>query len=250
MASLGRLVAGVAHEANTPIGNIRTTASSLSQQVSLFAARLESGRVQKSAVDDFLAFLRECAEIIERASGRAADLISNFKQLAVDQSSAACRQFEVGEILEIIVKSMAHFLRKNRIEITLAIESELRIFGEPGRLEQIIVNLMTNAATHAFEGREERHIVIEARRAGRNIQLNFTDDGIGIPLDLQDKIFEPFFTTKFGQGGSGLGLYIVHSIVTTIFNGRITVVSSPGQGTTFRLLIPVTDPTAPPRDSA
>lgn len=238
MASLGRLVAGVAHEANTPIGNIRTSSSTLSQQVAQFSARLESGRIQRTAVEEFLAFLRECADIIERASGRAADLISNFKQLAVDQSTSACRQFEIGEILDIIVKSMAHFLRKHHIEIAIRAEPELRVFGEPGRFEQVIVNLMTNAATHAFEGLEDRRIVIDARRAGRHIQLDFSDNGIGIAPELHEKIFEPFFTTRFGQGGSGLGLYIVHSIVTSIFNGRISVISGPSQGTTFRILIP------------
>lgn len=238
MASLGRLVAGVAHEVSTPLGNIRMSTSFIQQRLDAFAGDFQAGRLARSAVNDWLQEMRQAVEVLDIASQRAAQQISGFKQLAVDQSSGLSCRFELADTIEVVLKSMSHYLRKSGIAASAAIEPGLVLYGEPGRLEQVVVNLITNAVIHGFGEQGPGGISIQARCLGDEIEMTFSDNGRGMPPSVQSKIFEPFFTTRFGQGGSGLGLYIVHNIVTHGFNGRLRVESEPGQGTTFILLLP------------
>ncbi len=238
MASLGRLVAGVSHEINTPLGNIRMSASVISERLREMTANLAQGSLRRSTLDVLLEAMRESAVVIERATQRADELMSSFKQLAVDQATLRARRFDVSRSLQIVIESMRYSLNVAQVEARLQSEDSLVLFGDPGRFEQIFINLVNNAISHGFEGRSGGHIDIVARRRAADIEIRFSDDGIGIPGEWLGKIFDPFFTTKFGQGSPGLGLYVVHNIVTGIFNGRIEVESVPGKGTTFTIRVP------------
>jgi signal transduction histidine kinase len=238
MASLGRLVAGVAHEISTPLGNIRMSASFMREHLDSFAADLKGGRIGRSGVTEWLRDMQHAADVLDIASERANQQIIGFKQLAVDQSSGLSCRFELAHTVEVVIKSMSHYLRKSEITVSTSIDAELALHGEPGRLEQVIVNLITNAVVHAYDEHGPGTISIHARRTGDQIELRFTDNGKGMPPAVQSKIFEPFFTTRFGRGGSGLGLYIVHNIVTHGFGGRLRVESELESGTTFILMLP------------
>jgi signal transduction histidine kinase len=243
MASLGRLVAGVAHETNTPIGNIRTVASLLQKTVNEHATRFGEGGMPQAELQHFLDFLREASEVIERGSMRAIELIARFKQLAMEPAGASRRRFDATALLELTLRTLAPKLQERRIEVVLETQPGLALTGEAERFEQLIANLVENAMLHGFEGRDRGRLHIQLQRLSVSaVQLTVSDNGVGMEAALLEKIFEPYFTTKFGQGGSGLGLYMVHNIVTHVFRGRISVTSAPGSGSTFTIELP--DPEA------
>jgi signal transduction histidine kinase len=239
MASLGRLVAGVAHEVNTPLGNIRMSTSLIRDRLDSFESSLKGGSLQRRDVENWLGDMQQAAEVLDLASQRAAQQISGFKQLAVDQSSGLSCSFDVGATIDVVLKSMAHYLRTAGVTATVTIEPGLLLTGEPGRFEQAIVNFITNAVVHGYEGRGPGQITIAAHRLDGHMAMSFSDQGCGMSPAVRAKIFEPFFTTRFGQGGSGLGLYIAHNIIVHGFGGQLDVESEPGCGTTFRLQLPL-----------
>jgi signal transduction histidine kinase len=245
MASLGRLVAGVAHEANTPISNIRLSASAAHLRLQRIEEEMESGSLRKSTLKDAVAFLRESMSAIESASRKAADVVANFKQIAVDPSGQLARDFSVAECLGVVVRSLAEQLAGSNIRIDSQIDPLARVHGDPGMFEQIIIHLVTNAAQHAFEGRSSGTISLVVECHDGQVQLRLSDDGAGIPPAIRDKIFSPYFTTKFGRGSSGLGLYIVQNIITGAFGGNIEFRSQTDSGTTFTITIPAATPNNP-----
>lgn len=237
MASLGSLVAGVAHEINTPLGIGVTAASTLSGRAEELRDSLKAETLTASELNRFLELVEQTTAIILNNLQRGATLVQSFKQVAVDQSTAEHRSFGVRSYLEEILLSLRPKLKKTRVEVELDCDPDLEIDSYPGALSQIITNLVVNALTHAFEPDQDGQILIRVRPTDEGLNLEFRDDGRGITADVLPRIFDPFFTTRRGAGGSGLGLHIIFNLVTQQLGGRIRADSTPGQGTVFTLNI-------------
>ncbi|MBK1650415.1 PAS domain S-box protein [Rhabdochromatium marinum] len=249
LAALGNLVAGVAHELNTPLGNARMVASTLSDQVDELTNAWNSGAMRRSQLADFLEHTREAVDLLERNTVRAANLIGHFKEIAVDQTSVRRRRFNLLETVNEVLATLRPTLKRTAHRIELDIAPDLELDSYPGPLEQIIANLIGNSLAHGFAGIERGLIQIQGRLDGVNsIQLIYQDNGVGIPPEQQTRIFEPFFTTRLGQGGSGLGLYIVHNLVSSVLGGSVKVSSQVGAGVTFSISLPCEAPNRPALD--
>ncbi|MFS2009555.1 ATP-binding protein [Azospirillum sp. CT11-132] len=247
MASLALLVAGVAHEINTPIGIAFGCATHLSGRTATLAEAFEGGTMKKSELAAYVATAGESSRLIEQNLTRAAELIQSFKRVAVDQTSEERRRFDLLAYLEEVVTSLGPTLRKSRHRVAIACSPGIVMDSFPGALSQVVTNLVMNALTHAFPADSKGHMVIDVdETADGEVEIRFADDGVGIPTENLPKVFEPFFTTRRGSGGSGLGLHIVFNLVTQSLGGRISVDSVPGDGTTFTLRIPKTAATASP----
>jgi PAS domain S-box-containing protein len=242
LASLGSLVAGVAHELNTPLGNSVTVATTLAERAHLFQKDMESGNLRRSTLSDFVETTVTASDLLTRNLFKASDLITHFKQVAVDQTSAKRRPFDLGGTVAEVVLTLQPLLKKLPHRIDIQIPKGIRMDSYPGPLGQVITNLVNNALVHAFEDVPEGVIAIAASARDDEVCLTVSDNGRGIPPEIQSKIFDPFFTTRLGQGGSGLGMHIVYSIVTRVLGGRIDLESAPDHGTTFRLCLPLQAP--------
>ncbi|MBY6263033.1 PAS domain S-box protein [Azospirillum sp. 412522] len=241
MASLALLVAGVAHEINTPIGIAFGCATHLSGRTGMLAEVFERGTMKKSELAAYVATASESSRLIEQNLTRAAELIQSFKRVAVDQTSEERRRFDLLAYLEEVVTSLGPTLRKSRHRVAIACSPGIGMDSFPGALSQVVTNLVMNALTHAFPADSRGHMVIDVDEvADGEVEIRFADDGAGIAAENLPKVFEPFFTTRRGSGGSGLGLHIVFNLVTQSLGGRIAVDSVPGDGTTFTLRIPKT----------
>jgi signal transduction histidine kinase len=242
LASLGSLVAGVAHEINTPVGIALTSASVLKTATDDIHTAVNSTGLKKSDIVRYLETANESARLIMNNCYRAAHLIHSFKQIAVDQTSEARRPFALKDYVEEIVSSLQPKLKKTPITLSLSCPPEIVLDSYPGAFAQVITNLTLNCVEHAFEVDTPGHIQINARMDGEVVELHVQDDGKGIAPEVLDKIFDPFFTTRRGQGGTGLGLNIVYNLIAKQFGGTITVQSTLGQGTHFTLRIPRVTP--------
>ena len=244
MAALGALVAGVAHELNTPIGNSLLTASALSDMVRDFERRLAAdGGLKRSALEAHLAEARKACDIMNTSLTRAADLITSFKQVAVDQASGQRRKFHLEDVVRDTLATYATQLRRRVCEVGVDVPHDLEFDSYPGSMSQVLSNLIGNALLHGFDGRDTGAINIRARRSAEgSATLEFRDDGVGMTSGTLHKIFDPFFTTKLGQGGSGLGMNIVYNIVTGVLRGTIRVEAEPGKGTCVTLDLPLDPP--------
>jgi signal transduction histidine kinase len=238
LAALGSLVAGIAHEVNTPLGIGVTAASHLEEANRALARLFETGAMKKSDLAAFIATCTESARIILGNLTRAADLIQSFKKIAVDQSSEVRQTILLGEYLHDIMVSLTPKLKKTKIKVDIHCPETLKINTLPGSLTQVVANFVTNSLLHAFEPEEAGNIRIDARAKDKSLALTYSDDGKGISHEHQAKIFEPFFTTRRGQGGSGLGLHLVYNIVTNSLGGAIRCESETGQGTKFIITMP------------
>ncbi|GAA4019820.1 PAS domain S-box protein [Actimicrobium antarcticum] len=245
LAALGALVAGIAHELNTPIGNCVMVASTLADRTREFGPESRSG-LTHSALASFLSDTQKASDILVRNLERAADLVTSFKQVAMDQTSSQRRRFSLAETTAEMIVSLSPTIRKTAIRIQQHIPATLQMDSYPGPLGQVLSNLINNALLHGFDGHSDGVVDITALCVNENwIELMVSDDGAGIPAANLDRIFDPFFTTKLGAGGSGLGLHITHNLVTGILGGRIQVRSqcgAVGSGTTFILTLPMTAP--------
>lgn len=238
LAALGSLVAGVAHELNTPIGNALTVASTLQYNAEELV-NMMSGPMRRAELQAFLENVREAADLVQRNLFRAAELVNSFKQVAVDQTSSQRRIFVLRDVVAEIVTTLYPSFKKTPYKVEFEIDELIEMDSFPGPLGQVIVNLITNAIIHGFEGRENGTVRLVAHQLeGEFVELEAIDDGRGIPQRDLGRIFDPFFTTRMGQGSSGLGLNIVHTIVTGVLGGKIAVKSEVGQGTTFTLRLP------------
>jgi len=242
LAALGSLVAGVAHELNTPIGNCLMAASTLDDHRRDFIRETEQG-LRRSQLNTFLHGLGDATQSLVRNLQRAADLVVSFKQVAVDQTSSQRRRFELREVAHEIEVTLAPSFRKARCRFINAVPEGLQFDSFPGPLGQVITNLATNAITHGLEGQPAGEFRLEAQALGpRRVRLVCSDNGLGIAAEHLPRIFDPFFTTRLGTGGSGLGLHIVYNIVTGILGGTINVESPPGEGARFVLELPLEAP--------
>jgi signal transduction histidine kinase len=243
LASLGSLVAGVAHELNTPLGNALIASTSLREHMAEFARQALSGQLKRS---DFTRLVETCVEgcaLIERNTHRAVSLVTNFKQVAVDQTSEQRRRFNLAKTIAEVVATLSPTIRKAQHAITLDIPADIELDSYPGPLDQVVSNLIINAMVHGYRPGESGELHVSARMPfPHEVVLTISDNGIGIPMERQGRVFDPFFTTRMGEGGSGLGLYIVYNITTTLLGGHIQLDSTPGKGTTFILHIPTEAP--------
>ncbi len=239
LSALGALVAGIAHELNTPIGNSLMAASILQDHAAQFRATVAQ-KLTRSQLDDYVNRTEQGAGILQRSLEQAARLVSSFKQVAVDQTSEHRRVFELKETLDEILLTIGPSLRKSSHSVACDVPDGLTLDSYPGPLGQVITNLVQNCLLHAFEGRNAGTICIKARMAQPGwVEMNVCDDGVGIPGGHVAKVFDPFFTTKMGKGGSGLGLNVSYNIVTSILGGQLSVQSQPGMGSTFTMTLPL-----------
>jgi signal transduction histidine kinase len=240
LAALGRLVAGVAHELNGPIGISLTVASTLAHRCANFADQIVSGPVRRSRLVDFSDGCRDAANQLVVNLQRAGELIQSFKQVAADRSQADRRIFDLRLATEQIVASVRPGLSKYRDSLALEIPSDIMLDSYPGAYGQVLTNLIFNAVTHGFAGGLDGHVLIKARHLDPGqVEITFSDDGGGIPEEVQRHVFDPFFTTGRAQGRTGLGLYIVRNLVTDQLGGRISLVSAPGKGTIVCMTLPL-----------
>ncbi len=243
LAALGSLVAGVAHELNTPIGNSLLTSSTLREKTVTFNRMVGEGAVRRSDLTSFLSDAERASELIERGLASAADLISSFKQVAVDQASSKRRQFQMDKVCADVVATMMAKIRHAGISIDLDVPANIELDSYPGPFDQVICNLVDNAILHGLNGQSGGYIKIAVRLVEAGfVELSFSDNGVGIPEANIQRIFDPFFTTKLGRGGSGLGLNIVYNIVTTLLGGKIVVHSIEDKGVSFVLTLPLVAP--------
>jgi len=244
LTALGSMVAGVAHELNTPIGNSLMAASTLNDNVHKFAASFSSG-LKRSEVDRFIQEASSVSELLTRNIIRAADLVTSFKQIAVDQTSSQRRNFDLARVVRENIDALMPTLRKTPYTVAQHIEAGLSMDSYPGPLGQVLINLINNAVIHGFHERGSGAVTIEGR-GGRDgwVELVVSDNGAGIAPDILNRIYDPFFTTKLGAGSTGLGLNITHNIVTGLLGGQIQVESAPGHGTRFIISVPRVAPQA------
>jgi PAS domain S-box-containing protein len=245
LAALGRLVAGVAHEINNPVGTSLTVASALERRTAMFAAEAAQGTLKRSSLNEFLEISRKASSQLVTNLNHAAELIQSFKQVATDRNHPNQRVFDLGDLTEQVFMSLRPSLRKRNLTLNVECQSDLTMNSYPGPYGQVLTNLFLNAVAHAFPDGKGGTVDIKVLASGKdNVEIVFSDDGCGMSLGVRRKAFDPFFTTRRDRGGTGLGLHIVHSIVTNCLGGRVNLDSEPGEGTTIQLVLPRVAPAA------
>ena len=238
MASLGGLVAGVAHEINTPVGIGVTAATHLLDRVKDLRTSYDNNNIRRNDLENFIETSESAATIIFSNLKRASELIRSFKTVAVDQTSEESRVFSVSTCIEEILMSLQPNLKQADHFLTLHCDKQVQVYGQPGALYQIINNLVMNSLIHAYQPGEKGALLIDVCEDEGDITFVYEDDGAGMRPDHVEKIFEPFFTTRRGQGGSGLGMHVIYNLVTQVLGGTILCESSVGQGTRFEITFP------------
>ncbi|PRC91237.1 sensor histidine kinase [Solimicrobium silvestre] len=247
-SALGTMVAGVSHELNTPLGNAKMAASTLHDRIVEIKKNYDAGTMKRNQIEQFFIEGEEITALVHRALDRAVDLVLNFKQVAVDQTSEQRSTFDFATVIEETIATLLINFKHEPWQVVLKLPSGIEIDSYPGSLEQIIVNLVHNSIRHGFHGRDHGCITINAYREHLpnklydQIVLIFSDDGVGIAPENLNRVFDPFFTTRLGQGGSGMGLSVCYRITTVLLGGSIEVETSSGSGTTFKLTFPLTAP--------
>ncbi|MBI9014946.1 MAG: cache domain-containing protein [Clostridiales bacterium] len=238
MALLGSLVAGVAHEINTPVGISITLASNLEDRSDKFIKKLEEGKLTRNEVIDFVQVVSESSKMLYRTMKQSADLVQSFKLVAVDQSVESKRQFELCEYIQEILNSLGSKFERANIKIKVTCENVIFIDSYPGTFYQILTNLLMNSLKHGFMDQESGVIEIELIDKEESFEIIYQDNGVGIDEDQTKKIFEPFYTTRRSDGGTGLGLNIVNNLIYQKLKGNLTFTSSIDEGIKFVITIP------------
>ena len=238
MSALGNLVAGFAHEINTPIGVGVTAVTYLQSKVEDLKENFDMDHLSRSALSDFIDTAVDSSSIIHKNLNRAVELVSVFKKVGVDQASGDKRKFNLGSMISDLIFTLQPRIRTTPHSITLDCPDGLEISSYPGAFSQFLANLVMNSLTHAFDEKPGEMKITVRQRTG-SIELVYKDNGRGIPEDVIAHIFEPFFTTNRQSGGSGLGLYIVYNIITQRLDGTIECFSRPGEGVEFTIVLPV-----------
>jgi signal transduction histidine kinase len=238
LASLGRLVAGVAHEINTPLGICVTATSHLVEELRLTREELGAGEMTEDSLNGFLDIVDQSLRIMTTNTQRAAALVRSFKQVAVDQSSDDIRSFNLRNYLNEVLLSLQPKLKGRPVKVEVDCPADLVLESYPGAVSQIVTNMLMNSLVHGFEHEQKGQIAIRAALEGEVVSLSYADDGAGMDRDTLDKLFDPFFTTKRGNGGSGLGAHILYNLVTGPLGGSVQVESAPGEGLRYALSFP------------
>jgi PAS domain S-box-containing protein len=244
LAALGRLVAGVAHEINNPVGTSLTVASALERKIAVIAAELARNSLRRSSLKEFLEISREASSQLVVNLNRAAELIQSFKQVATDRSYSNRRAFDLGHLTEQLAMSLRSGLGKRNLILNVECQPDLAMNSYPGPYGQALTNLFLNSVAHAFPDSKGGTVDVKVKASGDgHVEILFSDDGCGMSLDVRRKAFDPFFTTRRDQGSTGLGLHIVHNVVTNCLGGRVNLDSEPGEGTRIQLVLPRMAPT-------
>jgi signal transduction histidine kinase len=238
LASLGRLVAGVAHEINTPLGICVTATSHLVQELKLTRAELAGGEMTEESLNSFLDIVDQSLRIMTTNTQRAAALVRSFKQVAVDQSSDDLRNFNLGSYLNEVLLSLQPKLKGRPVKLDVQCPPDLALDSFPGAVSQIVTNMVMNSLVHGFERDQRGTITLHATHDGETVTLDYADDGAGMDADTLGKLFDPFFTTKRGNGGSGLGAHILYNLATGALGGTVKAESEPGKGLRYQLRFP------------
>jgi signal transduction histidine kinase len=243
LASLGGLVAGIAHELNTPIGNALMVSSSFRDAVRDIQTELESGALRRSSIDGFLRTSEEASRLLDLNLLRASEQIHSFKQLAVDQTGRRRRSFNLAHTIGDAVRSCTPKVRKANVRIDTDIDAAIEMEGYPGLLSQVLINLIENAVKHGLADTANGEVRIVARQAADSlVRIVVGDNGVGIPEALSGKVFGAFFTTQAEDGGTGLGLHIVKTIVTGPLGGTISLKDGDKTGAQFVITMPCSAP--------
>ncbi|NQZ87488.1 MAG: DUF4154 domain-containing protein [Colwellia sp.] len=237
MAALGGLVAGVAHEINTPIGICVTAASHLSEGINVFETEYKTGQLKKSSLEQLLSDAQESSAMLMRNLHRAAELISNFKQVAVDQSSEKRREFELKSYIEELIHSLRPQFKQGSHIISVISNNKITLNGFPGVIAQIMTNLIMNSTLHGFKDTSHGEIFIELSLENGEVTIDFRDNGVGLTEQQREKVFEPFYTTTRSTGGSGLGMSISYNLITGKLNGTFNCLN-PSKGAHFIITFP------------
>ena len=239
LASLGRLVAGVAHEINTPLGICVTATSHLVQELKLTREDLAAGVMTQESLDSFLDIVDQSLRIMTTNTQRAAALVRSFKQVAVDQSSDDIRNFNLRTYLHEVLLSLQPKLKGRPVKVEIDCPAEILMESFPGAVSQVVTNMVMNSLVHGFEDERPGSIAIRAALEDDDtVVFDYADDGAGMDADTLSKLFDPFFTTRRGSGGSGLGAHILFNLVTGSLGGTVKVESAPGQGLKYHLRFP------------
>ncbi len=240
--ALNQLIAGVAHEINTPLGVAITAMSHLRELQQTLATDYQNDTLKRDMMNQFINEADESLTILQSNLNRATQLMRSFKQISVDQTSEASRSFNLASYINDVLLSLRPTLKKTPHQITVDCPPDLVITSFPGAWSQVLTNLIMNSLTHAFPDDRRGHMAISIRVEGTQLQCRYDDDGIGIAPEHLPHVFEPFFTTRRGQGGSGLGLHIVYNIVEQTLGGQIHCRSQPGDGVHMSWVIPLNAP--------
>jgi signal transduction histidine kinase len=240
LAALGQLLAGIAHEMNTPLGNALLSASALRAGSAGFAQRMAGGApLKRQELLDWIAQTQAGTELVEQNIDRALRLVNRFKELTEGSGRAVRSRFELrGAVLQAWARVQSRRAAEG-VKLACELPEGFALQGYPEVLQQVLEQLLENACLHAFRDRSTGHIHVTARRNGERLTLEVRDDGAGMAAADLARAFEPFFTTSFGQGGSGLGLFVAHSLVSGMLGGSLELDSQPSEGTVARLELPV-----------
>ncbi|MCW8886203.1 MAG: HAMP domain-containing histidine kinase [Motiliproteus sp.] len=239
MAALGHLVAGVAHEINTPVGVGVTAVSHLREHNRQIVAQVKAGQLTKGTLEDYLTDIQENSELVLTNLQRAHELVQRFKQAAVDQATYEQRVFDLPQLLWEVLDSLKPRLQESDVEFEVAGAGPLEIDSYPGVIAQVITNLVINTLEHAFDDGGSGKITVQLEHDGEQIYLYFRDTGKGISADVIDHVFEPFYTTRRGEGGTGLGLHISYNLCSEVLGGSLECLPSPAVGAEFLLKLPL-----------
>lgn len=240
LASLGGLVAGIAHEINTPLGIGITSSSLMHEQLQDLRQKFTTDTLKKSELETFFDQAEASCHILNTNLARASELVRSFKQIAVDQTADDFREINLCAYLDEMLLSLEPSFKRSQVSLEVECDPQIEVLTHPGALYQIVSNLILNSMTHAYDNKEEGVIKIKVSHQDDEISLDYSDDGKGISVDNLKNIYTPFFTTRRGEGGSGLGLSIVYNLVTGTLKGSIQADSQLGQGTGFHMTFPIT----------
>ncbi|MBY6064949.1 ATP-binding protein [Pseudidiomarina sediminum] len=239
LAALGRLVAGITHDVNTPLGIGITAASVLSEKLEAMRAALESKQLTEAQLRELLGASLESAGLLESNLNRASELLTSFKQVAVDQTSDAVREIEVKTYVESVIQALRPRFKATPHQIHFSCPDGIKVRCNAGALAQIITNLVLNSLIHAFDDEQAGHLRLDITQHGDWLHLDYQDDGKGLTSEQLEQLFTPFFTTRRDSGGSGLGTHIIHNLVVQTFTGKIAVKSAPQEGLTYNIRLPI-----------
>lgn len=243
LAALGGLVAGVAHEVNTPIGVAVTSGTLIEDHVRKLEFHAEQGTATRRILREVLTDMRAALEPMLSNLGRAAQLVQSFKQIAVDRSQVSTRKVKLTDLMRGITQTLTPMMRKHRCETLLDVKGDAEVVIAAGEFEQIVTNLVVNACLHGYveeatDSTRRFPIYLELALAGSLLEVTIRDEGQGMKPEVVARVFEPFFTTKRARGGTGLGMHIVHQLIVERFRGEIDLETAPGQGTAWRIKLP------------